>query len=173
MPASPLSSTTCPCPSATCSQRRRNSPTSSSRPTRGVKPVVTVASKRLCAALAPSTRYTAMGWRTPLRACVPIVSQVNKPCTSCCVAALMTTVSGAARPWRRAAMLGVSPRASCSCRSPPPISPTTTRPVWMPRRTASRTRRSRSRRLLSCCIASRMASAVWTARGASSSCASG
>ena len=34
-------------------------------------------------------------------------------------------------------MLGVSPSARCSCRPPPPITPTTTGPVWMPSRTAS------------------------------------
>ena len=44
------------------------------------------------------------------------------------VAALITTVLGAAISCRRAATLGVSPRASCSA-SPPPISPTTTSPV--------------------------------------------
>ena len=49
----------------------------------------------------------------------------------------MTTVLGAASPCRRAARLGVSPSANCSCRVPPPISPTTTSPVWIPRRTAS------------------------------------
>ena len=50
-------------------------------------------------------------------------------------------------------MLGVSPRA-VSCLPPPPISPTTTRPVWMPTRSARRrpcalrqTRIQRSHRL--------------------------
>ena len=61
----------------------------------------------------------------------------------------MTTVSGAASPWRRAAILGVSPKASCSCRPPPPISPTTTSPVWIPRRTARWTPCSCTRRVLS------------------------
>ena len=54
--------------------------------------------------------------------------QVKYPCTRRAVASLITTVSGAASPWRRAARLGVSPRARCSCRPPLPISPTTTRP---------------------------------------------
>ena len=55
--------------------------------------------------------------------------QAKKPPSSCKVAALITRVLGAARPCRRAAMLGVSPRASCSWRGPPPTSPTTTSPV--------------------------------------------
>ena len=55
------------------------------------------------------------------------------------VAALSTTVSGAASPCRRAAMLGVSPSANCSWRLPSPTAPTTTRPVWIPTRTATRT----------------------------------
>ena len=57
------------------------------------------------------------------------VWQSNNPATSCCVASLMTTVLGWASPCRRAVMLGVSPRASCSRLSPPPISPMTTKPV--------------------------------------------
>ena len=40
------------------------------------------------------------------------------PWISRCVTALMTTVSGAANPWRRAAIFGVSPNPSCSCRPP-------------------------------------------------------
>src|SRR2546425_10421074 len=39
MPASPLSSTTCPRPSLTCAQRARSRPTSCSRPMRGVRPL--------------------------------------------------------------------------------------------------------------------------------------
>ena len=45
------------------------------------------------------------------------------------VAALATTVSGAASPWTRAATFGVSPSAKCSSRPRAPISPMTTRPV--------------------------------------------
>ena len=36
-------------------------------------------------------------------------------------------------------MLGVSPSAKLLLAAPTPISPTTTSPVWMPMRTASRT----------------------------------
>ena len=86
---------------------------------------------------------------------------------------LVTTVSGAASPWSRAATLGVSPRANCSWRPLPPISPTTTRPVWMPRRTANWTCCSRSRRVLRRRIAARISSPVYTARRASSSRACG
>src|SRR5215831_9734549 len=73
--------------------------------------------------------------------------------TSRCVVALITTVLGAASAWRRAATFGVSPRAKCSWRPPPLISPTTTRPVWMPSRTASWTPCSRTSRALSEVIA--------------------
>ena len=46
--------------------------------------------------------------------------QAKKPPRSCKVAALITSVLGAASPCRRAARLGVSPRASCSCRRAAP-----------------------------------------------------
>ena len=61
-------------------------------------------------------------------------------------------------------MFGVSPRASCSCRPPLPISPTTTSPVWMPSRTARRTPYSRSRRVFNVPSASTMPSPLRTAR---------
>ena len=52
MPASPLSSTTCPRPSALCAQRASSSPSSCSRPTRGVRPWgATVSSRVLCPTL--------------------------------------------------------------------------------------------------------------------------
>ena len=47
----------------------------------------------------------------PLNACGPNASHSNKPCTRRYVAALITTVLGAACPCTRAAMLGVSPKA--------------------------------------------------------------
>ena len=51
---------------------------------------------------------------------------------------LMTTELGWAASCSRAAMFGVSPTmASASTVSPPPISPATTSPVWMPMRTPS------------------------------------
>jgi hypothetical protein len=48
MPASPLSSTACPIPVVTWSQRRCRRPTSSSRPTSGVKPLTVATSSRVC-----------------------------------------------------------------------------------------------------------------------------
>src|SRR5215468_4268368 len=81
---------------------------------------------------------------------VPNDWQAKKPPRSCKVAALTTRVLGAAMPCRRAARLGVSPSANCSCRVPPPTSPTTTSPVWTPRRTASCTPRVCVRCVLSC-----------------------
>ena len=63
-------------------------------------------------------------------------------------------------------MFGVSPRASCSCCPPLPISPMTTSPVWMPSRTARRTPYSRSRCVFNVPMASTMPSpqrtACWT-----------
>ncbi len=56
-----------PRPSLACVQRRCNNPSSSSRPTNGVKPAPTATSKRLCAALSPMTRYTDTGVEMPLR----------------------------------------------------------------------------------------------------------
>jgi hypothetical protein len=49
IPASPLSSTTCLRPSVLCTQRSSSSPTSCSRPTRGVRPRDAPASRRVCA----------------------------------------------------------------------------------------------------------------------------
>ena len=129
MPGSPLSSTTWPRPSFTRSQRCSSNPISSSRPTSGVKPAVTATSKRLRAPLSTRTWYTSSGVEIPLRVWAPRSRHAKYPWTSRCVAALMTTVSGSAIPCTRAAMLGVSPKANCSRLPPPPISPTTTRPV--------------------------------------------
>ena len=61
-------------------------------------------------------------------------------------------------------MFGVSPRASCSCRPPLPISPTTTSPVWIPSRTARRTPYSCSRRVFNVPMASTIPSPLRTAR---------
>jgi hypothetical protein len=58
------------------------------------------------------------------------------------VAALIATAFDGASDCKRAATFGVSPTASCSCR--PPISPTTTSPVWMPMRAATVTPRCRA-----------------------------
>ena len=127
MPASPLSTTTCPRPSRACAQRSCRSATSASRPTMGVRPRGLTISNRLCASLVPSTRYTCTGVSTPLRGCEPRSSQAKYPCTRRQVASLITTVSGAARPWRRAVILGVSPRPTIPAalvspwRRPPPV----------------------------------------------------
>src|SRR5215510_10856142 len=64
-------------------------------------------------------------------------SRANAPRTSRTVTGLITTALAGASASSRAAILGVSPSARCSCRPPPPMTPTTTGPVWMPRRTAS------------------------------------
>jgi hypothetical protein len=102
-----------------------NPPTSNSRPTSGVKPVAAATSRRLWAALSPRTRYTDMGAATPLRSFGPRALTTKYPCTSRCVSAPISTVSGAVSPWRRAATLGVSPSAKFSClppsRRPPPV----------------------------------------------------
>ena len=87
---------------------------------------------------------------------------------------LTSTVFGVAASCRRNATIGPSPTMStASGCSPVPISPTTVRPVLMPRRTARVTPHSSRSRALSCAIASTMPRPAWTARCASSSWATG
>src|SRR4029450_6391951 len=128
MPASPLRKTTCPTPALLCSQRRRSSPLSSSRPTSAGTMAVTNSSSWLGAASRPQTRLTASGSATPWSAWVPRSSRAKVLCTRRAVTALITTALAGARAWSRAAMLGVSPSARCSCRPPPPSTPPTTGP---------------------------------------------
>ena len=119
------------------------------------------------------TVRTSIGSATPLRTWVPSERVSKKPRVSWWVAGLIVIVFRSARPWRRAAMLGVSPSARFSRFVPPPTSPTTTRPVWMPMRTASSSgafARASARRLP---IASRIPIPARTARSASSSWADG
>ncbi len=137
IPASPLTKTTCPSPALLSFQRRRSSPPSSSRPTSVGTVAVTKSSSGPGAARGPRTRLIAMGSATPRRVWVPRSSRANVPDTSRAVTGLITTASGGARPWSRAAILRVSPIAWRSWRPAPPMTPTTTRPVWIPSRTAS------------------------------------
>ena len=139
MPASPLSRTTCPSPLATLrpalpQQRHLRLAAHQGREPGGPGHVQATLRRAFSQHL-----VHAHGRLDPLEAWVPRSWQRKYPCTRRAVASLITTVSGAASPWRRAARLGVSPRARCSCRPPLPISPTTTSPVWMPIRTARRT----------------------------------
>ena len=84
MPASPLMKTTCPNPALLCSQRRRSSPLSSSRPTRSGAPAATNSSSWLGIASRPRTRLTAMGSATPWSVWVPMSSRakvaLHQPC---------------------------------------------------------------------------------------------
>ena len=118
MPASPLSSTTWPMSvlglrPAVAQQRHFRVPAHQGREPRGGGDFQ-AALGRAC----PHTRYTCTGVATPLRVwCPQVFDRQNSPPPGRYVAALITTVSGVASPCRRAAMLGVSPRASCSCRA--------------------------------------------------------
>ena len=144
MPGSPAISTTRPSPLFAWCQRRKSSPTSSSRPTRGVAPERN-ASNRLNIPLSPMTRHAGCGSANPVRACGPRSARSNSPPTCRRVASPMISVFGAAKPCSRAARFGVSPTTPRSCATPSPIrSPTTARPVAMPSRTLKRWSRGQS-----------------------------
>ena len=106
MPASPLTKTTCPSPAVLCAQRRRRALSSSSHQGGLHGGELLVAAGRRQQATHPAHRQ---------RLCDPaerMGSQVFEgkvPSTSRAVTALMTTALAGARPWSRAAMLGVSP----------------------------------------------------------------
>ena len=145
MPASPTSSTTCPRPSALCAQRASSSP-SLARPHQGrqtmgrhgVQP-------RLCPALRQELVHE-HGLLHPLRVC-PQGLAGKKALDEPMGGGTDHYRIGCRQPCSRAARLGVSPRANCSCRPAPPMAPTTAAPMDA-QRTASRCPRSRVRRVL-------------------------
>ena len=67
-----------------------------------------------------------------------MLSHTNEPCTSRCVASLITTVFGCAAAWMRAARLGTLPTTNGWRLAPKPISLASTMPLSMPTRTCSR-----------------------------------
>ena len=73
--------------------------------------------------LACKTRYTERGWSSPLRSCAPRAWQVQKSLYQSRGRLADKLASGAASPWSRAAILGVSPSANC-------LSVTTTDPTY-------------------------------------------
>ncbi len=135
MPASPESNTTCPSPDLAVDHRRSSKSSSSSRPTRSVRPLVCMASKRPSTEAGRSAAQARTGPEIPLSSCGPRSSSSNKLPTSLRVLSATTTLFGSATPCKRAARFGVSPTMPCSCAAPDPIrSPTTTSPVAMPTR---------------------------------------
>ena len=76
-----------------------------------------------------------------------MLSHTNEPCTSRCVASLITTVLGCAAAWMRAARLGTLPTTSGWRLAPKPISLASTTPLSMPTRTSSRASGGRRGRL--------------------------
>ena len=73
-----------------------------------------------------------------------MLSHTNEPCTSRCVASLITTVLGAAAAWIRAARFGTLPTTSGCRLAPKPISLASTTPLSMPTRTSSCAPRARA-----------------------------
>src|SRR2546428_10853294 len=82
-----------------------------------------------------------MGCGRPFRRGGPHDWQAKTPPSSGTVAALVTTVWGAAIPCRRVGPIGGSPRAHRLGVAPPPPPPTTTRPRLVPPTTNGRTPR--------------------------------
>jgi hypothetical protein len=109
IPASPERRTTWPSPVFAFDQRRSNNSSSSSRPTRAVRPLACRASKRLSTELARNAAQACAGPAMPLRSFGPRSSSSNRLPRSLRVLSAMTTVFGSAIPCRRAARFGVSP----------------------------------------------------------------
>ena len=138
MPASPESKTIWPAPAQASRRRSRNRALSAARPTRSVSRR-RAASKRLSVTATPSTAKASTGSAKPFAVCRPRSRSRNRSPIRRRVAPARTICPGSARACRRAARLGVSPTTACSCAEPSPTrSPTTTSPVAMPMRTASR-----------------------------------
>ena len=78
IPASPESSTTWPSPVFALDQRRSSNSSSSSRPTRAVRPVACSASKRPSAELARSAAQARTGPAMPLRSFGPEVLKLEQ-----------------------------------------------------------------------------------------------
>jgi hypothetical protein len=85
----------------------------------------------------------------PLSACSPRSATVKYPPHELVRGGTHHDRVGRGEVLEPAATLGVAPRASRSCRPLPPMSPTTTKPVWMAMRMARRTPFSCSKRPLS------------------------
>ncbi len=173
MPGSPSTSTTWPSPSRAVSQARSSRPSSSWRPTSGCAPAARAA-RPAASPRSPVTRQAGTGSSMPLRDWPPRSSQSKRSPSSARVPAPITTWSAAATDCSRAARLGVSPTTALSADAPSPtMSPTTTRPVAMPTRTARCTPRDAPVSALSAPIDATMSSPDRTARSASSSWARG
>jgi hypothetical protein len=168
IPASPESNTTWPSPVFALDQRRSSNSSSSSRPTRAVRPLACNASKRLSTALGRNAAHARIGAEMPLRSLAPRSSNSNRLPRSRRVLSETTTVFGSAMTCSRAAKFGVSPTTACSWADPVPIrSPTTTKPVAMPIRVR------RGAGTFNALTASISSSPARTARSASSSWACG
>src|SRR6476659_767712 len=123
---------------------------------------------------APTTANAVTGSVFPFRSNASGSLHPKSGSTRRLVASPTSTVPGDAAPCSRAATLTASPRAAYSTRPPPPISPTTTRPVWTPTRTPNPpTPHPRSTSPAYSSISSRTRTAARTARSGSSSCAVG
>src|SRR5271166_6594374 len=120
MPASPEISTVWPSPPQARRWRAINSALSASRPTKPVSRAECAASKRLSLWDTPSAAYASTGSSSPLTACRPKSFRRNRSPISRRVAEETTTPPESARPWSRAARLGVSPTTTCSCAAPFP-----------------------------------------------------
>ena len=139
MPASPESKTTWPSPVFALDQRRSSNSDSSSRPTRAVRPVACIASKRPSAELARRAAHARVGPAMPLRSLGPRSSRSKRLPSNLRVLSQMTTMFGSATPCRRAARFGVLPTMLRSCADPEPMSsPMTTCPVAIPIRVRSK-----------------------------------
>ena len=114
IPASPESNTTWPSPVFALDQRRKSNSSSSSRPTRAVRPVACSASKRLSIELDRSATQARSGPAIPLRSFALRASSSKRLPSSLRVPSAITTVLGSAIPCRRAARFGVSPTTACS-----------------------------------------------------------
>src|SRR5262249_19717879 len=117
-----------------------------------------------------STAHAATSSAIPLTSCRPRSRRRNRSPSSLRVEAATTIVPGSAKSWRRAARFGVSPTTAPSRNASSRLrSPTTTKPLAMPMRTAS----GSPARVSSWATVAMISSPARTVRSASSSCARG
>ena len=164
MPGSPVTNTMRPAPSRPASTASRTRPSSRSRPTilPAPRPIVRA---RDGAPVTPVTSYAVTGAPFPFRSsdcggphvnCGTIAERVGSP---------TRTQPGEACDCRRAATFTASPRAEYSTRSPAPIAPVTTGPLFTPTRTSTPAiPHARSTSTANVSMSSTMRSAARTAR---------
>ena len=174
IPGSPVTSTAPPRPACIRRQASRSWASCWRRPTSGVSRTSGIESRPARGRSSPVTRNTGRARESSGRRCSPAGSTESAPRMSRWVSWLARISPGCASSCSRVATCGVTPtRSSASPWSPGRGSCAITRPVWMPIRTSSLSRRSAASRALARSTSPAIRSAACDARRASSSRACG